>query len=235
MDYAEALNIASQEEAALKVLDIAPTDADLAALPNEGLWLINLQAQLLGDTGKPAAALARYDQLMKLPRADRPALGGIIINHALLAQGLGQPDKTISIVQSVRGQGLLSPQGMDYLDAAVVCANMQKGQPAAADAVGNRLLATTPAADVNAAARRTALICRQRWDLAAASIIKALNDPAERMDMLFELQPFLIDDRLTARDRRERAGLRLLKARPDVKAAFLKWGRDLPAAVAPPR
>ncbi len=53
--------------------------------------------------------------------------------------------------------------------------------------------------------------------------------------MLFELQPFLIADRDIVRDVRQRSGLRALKARPDVKAAFVKWGRDLPANIAPPR
>lgn len=236
LGYAEALNIASHEDEALKVLDIAKTDAELAALADEDLWAINLQAMLLADTGQPAAALKRYAQLAALPRDGRPSLAGIMVNRALLAQGLGEADQAIAIVQAMRGQSGLNENGQDYLNAVVVCANVQTNQVAAADIVGApRLLAANPPAGVNQAARRAALICRQRWDLAAASIIRALNDPDERMDMLFELQPFLIDDRPTARDRRERAGLRLLKARPDVKAAFLKWGRDLPAAVAPPR
>jgi hypothetical protein len=53
--------------------------------------------------------------------------------------------------------------------------------------------------------------------------------------MLFNLQPFLIADQGKLREARQRAALRSLKARPDVKAAFVKAGRDLPAAVAPPR
>jgi hypothetical protein len=52
---------------------------------------------------------------------------------------------------------------------------------------------------------------------------------------LFELQPFLILDHAALPGRRSRADLRALKARPDVKAAFAKWGRDLPATVSPPR
>ena len=55
------------------------------------------------------------------------------------------------------------------------------------------------------------------------------------MEMLFDLQPFLIADRDKEREKDVRAAYRALKARPDVKAAFLKVGRDLPAAVAPPR
>ncbi|MFZ4690457.1 MAG: hypothetical protein ACOYLS_14565 [Polymorphobacter sp.] len=46
---------------------------------------------------------------------------------------------------------------------------------------------------------------------------------------------FLIADQGKLREARQRAGLRALEARPDVKAAYLKVGRDLPAAVAPPR
>ena len=54
-------------------------------------------------------------------------------------------------------------------------------------------------------------------------------------DVLFELQPFLINDRPNAPDKLTKAAMRALKARADVKAAFQKYGRDLPAAVAPPR
>ena len=66
-------------------------------------------------------------------------------------------------------------------------------------------------------------------------LIKRLDDESSRDDALFELQPFLINDRPNAPDKLTKAALRALKARPDVKAAFLKHGRDLPAAIAPPR
>jgi hypothetical protein len=80
-----------------------------------------------------------------------------------------------------------------------------------------------------------ALICLGRMDDAAAAIIRRLEDPDLRTEMIFELQPFLIRDTTKLRDGEQRAALRALKARPDVKAAYLKAGRDLPAAVAPPR
>jgi hypothetical protein len=80
-----------------------------------------------------------------------------------------------------------------------------------------------------------AMICLGRMDAAAAAIIRRLGDPDDRAAMLFNMQPFLINDRPNGRDITYRAGMRALKARPDVKAAYLKAGRDLPAAVAPPR
>jgi hypothetical protein len=89
--------------------------------------------------------------------------------------------------------------------------------------------------ETNADAYLATLICLGRMDAAAAAIIKRLASPEDRVGMLFDLQPFLIADRPTPRDVGHRAALRALKARPDVKAAYLKAGRDLPAAVAPPR
>jgi hypothetical protein len=87
----------------------------------------------------------------------------------------------------------------------------------------------------NNRAVQIALSCLGRLDAAAAVLIKRLDDDSSRDDTLFELQPFLINDRPNAPDKLTKATLRTLKARPDVKAAFLKYGRDLPATVAPPR
>jgi hypothetical protein len=87
----------------------------------------------------------------------------------------------------------------------------------------------------NNRALQAANSCLKRLDAAAAVLIKRLDDEDSRDDALFDLQPFLLADRPNAPDRLTKADLRALKARPDVKAAFLKYGRDLPAAVSPPR
>jgi hypothetical protein len=89
--------------------------------------------------------------------------------------------------------------------------------------------------DANNRALQAALSCLGKLDAAAALLIKRLEMEDSRDDVLFELQPFIINDRPNAPDRVTKASLRALKARPDVKAAFLKWGRDLPTAISPPR
>jgi hypothetical protein len=89
--------------------------------------------------------------------------------------------------------------------------------------------------EANDDAYLAAMICLGRSDAAAAAIIRRLASAEDRTAMLFNLQPFLINARPTPRDVAQRAALRALKARPDVKAAYAKAGRDLPAAVAPPR
>ena len=68
LGYVEALNIASQEPDALVVADVAKTPEALAALSDREIWLVNLQAELLGDAGKGDAALAWLSRQLLLAR-----------------------------------------------------------------------------------------------------------------------------------------------------------------------
>jgi hypothetical protein len=188
---------------------------------------------MLADTGKVDAGLARITQLASLPDNGRPMLMVARINRAVLAEGLDKPDLALEAVAAAEAA---SPQMADfgklYLAAVKACALAQKGDKAAATATAAPLLAKP---DANQNAALGAMHCLGQRDAAAALLIRQIEDEKTRDETLFSLQPFLIEDRPTARDRRDRAALRALKARPDVKAAYLKYGRDLPAAVAPPR
>lgn len=233
LGYAEALNIASREPEALAVLDVARTPAELAALGDREVWLVNLQAALLGDAGQIDAALARYAALNTTPVAGRAAMAATMINHALFALSVDRPKEALAAADFADANGAAGNDfGRAYLAQARSCALTLLGKPADAAAQAAPVLAHP---EVNADAALAVMICLGQRDAAAALIIRQLGDPDERMDMLFELQPFLIADRAGARDVRQRAALRQLKQRGDVKAAFLKAGRDLPAAVAPPR
>lgn len=233
LGLAEALNIASREEEALAVTDIAPTAEDLAKFGNRDLWLVNLQAMMLADTGKVDAGLARFALLNTLPIEGRPSLVATLINQAILAESVDRPDAALAAIAQAEAKATdINDYGRRYLDAVRVCALTQLGRKAEAAAAAAPVIAKP---DANADAYRGTMICLGRMDAAAAAVIGQLKNEKTRSDMLFALQPFLITDRATARDRRERAAMRVLKARPDVKAAFLALGRDLPAAVSPPR
>lgn len=233
MGYAEALNIASREPEATKLLDVVKTPEELAKLTDTEIWLVNLHAQLLGDAGDVDGALARLAALNATPPNGRPDMIATIVSEVLLAQRLGAFEKTLALADAA--QAKLPPKGETaqlYLAQARACALADLGRKDAALAAAAPLL-SAPAA--NGDAYLAAMICLGRNDDAAAAIVRRLADPAERTGMLFDLQPFLINDRPGVPDAKGRAGLRALKARPDVRAAFLKAGRDLPAAVAPPR
>ena len=233
LGYAEALNIASREPEAAALLDVAKTPAELAALADREVWLVNLHAALLGDLGQIDAALARYAALNATPINGRSAVVATQLNAALFAESVNRPDAALAAV-AVAAAG---PAGGNeyaglYLAQVRACVLHQQGKAAEALAAAAPLLAKP---GENDDAYLAAMICLGRNDAAAKAIITRLENPETRIDMLFDLQPFLIAERAVVRGARERTAMRALKARPDVKAAFVKWGRDLPAAVAPPR
>ncbi|GGE19035.1 hypothetical protein GCM10011529_26920 [Polymorphobacter glacialis] len=234
LGYAEALNIASREPEALALLsDVVKTPAELAALNDREIWLVNLQAALLGDTGKVDEALARYDALNAAPIEGRPGLIGTIINQGLFAQGAGRAEKALAVADMADSKGPFANEFARAYTAQVrACALRQLGKPAEANAAVAALAAKP---EINDSAYISAMICLDRMDDAAAAVVQQLASEDGRNEMLFELQPFLINDRPGANDPKQRAGMRALKARTDVKAAFAKVGRDLPARVSPPR
>ena len=233
LGYAEALNIASREPEAMAIVDVAKTPAELAALDSREIWLVNLHAGLLGDAGRIDEALARLSALNATPIEGRPALISIIINQALFAASVGRPNEALAAADYAdTKKGVTSAFGNLYLVQARSCALTQLGKTAEAS-IAAAALVSKP--DGNDDAYLGAMICLGRIDDAARAIIRRLGGEDTRTDMLFGLQPFLINRRDLARDAKEREALRALKARPDVKAAFIKAGRDMPAAVAPPR
>ena len=235
LGHASALNTVSREADALALADSAKTAADMAALKEPaGLWLVNLSAQLLVDLGRVDEGLARYQALATLDPAQHSQLTGLLINHALVAAQAGRwPAALAAADLAERKVGAdLSDYGRLFLAQVRACAHHKLGDAAAATAALAPLLAAPTANDD---ATLAALLCTGRLDAAAGAIIARLEDPAKRSEALFELQPFMIADHKELPGRVTHAPWRALKARPDVQAAFAKWGRDLPAAVAPPR
>ncbi len=233
LGYAEALNIAAREPEAMAVADVAKTPAELAALDDREIWIVNLHAALLGDAGQIDAALARYHALNSTPIEGRPGLIGTIINEALFAAGADRPREALAAADAAEARSQYTNDfGKLYIAQVRACALEQLGRKPEALAAAAPVIAKP--ADNDDAYLGT-MICLGRMDDAAKAIIRRLASPDDRAEMLFDLQPFLIQDLPKVREARTRAALRQLKARPDVKAAFLKAGRDLPAAVAPPR
>ncbi len=233
LDYAEALNIASREPEAMAIADVAKTPAELAALSDREIWIVNLHASLLADAGRIDEAMARFTALNASPFEGRPALVNMMINQALLAASVDRPEAALAAADVADSKkGAISEYGKLYLAQARSCAFTELKKPAEA-AIAAAPLISKP--DGNDDAYLGTMICLGRNDAAAAAIIRRLGSEDARTDMLFALQPFLINRKDLVRDARERETLRTLKARPDVKAAYLKAGRDMPAAVAPPR
>jgi hypothetical protein len=231
---AEALNIASKEPEALARLQGVGEGADaLAAMSNREIWITNLKARLQADGGQVDKALATLDAVAALPADANPNGLAFRIIAADLAEETGRHADALKRVEAVQSPDL-NDWGKGALMAIKACALARSGQSADA-AKAAAALPSGWTKDGNNRAVQAALSCVGRTDAAAALLIKRLEDEDSRDDALFDLQPFLLADRPNAPDRMSKADLRALKARPDVKAAFLKYGRDLPAAVSPPR
>jgi hypothetical protein len=231
---AEALNIASKEpEALARIADVGTTPEALAKLTNRETWIINLKARLLADGGQIDKALATLDSVAALPAETNPNGLAFRIIAADLAEEAGRHADALKRIEAAQSADL-NDWGKAALAAIKTCALARSGQ--AADAA--KAAATLPTGwtkEGNNRALQAAFSCLKREADAAALLIKRLDDEDSRDDALFDLQPFLLADRPNAPDRMTKGDLRALKARPDVKAAFLKYGRDLPAAVSPPR
>lgn len=237
--YASALNNAAREADALVVAAAAAPDAAaLDALPEEDLWLVDLEARLLGHLGRDDEALARYESLAKSRMEGRGGLIAQIINWGLFAIELDRPQAALTATDFAASKSdAASAYGKLFIDAARTCALARLDRTPDAEAAIAPLLApaASNAKPANADALLVALLCLGRTDAAAALVVEQLQDPVRAPAMLWKLQPLLIEDREGAIDKRHRAGLRTLKARPDVRAAFTAKGRDLPPAVSPPR
>ncbi len=231
---AEALNIASKEpEALARIADVGATPDALARMSERELWVMNLKANLLADAGRVADALAALDAMAALPAEGRPGTLAFRIIAADMAVEAGRHEEALRRLAGIDAKGL-TPFAQQAIAGIRVCALARSGRTAEATAAAAGLPAGW-SADGNNRAVQAALGCLGNMAAAAALLIKRLDMPDTRDDVLFELQPFVIADRAGAPDRATKATLRSLKARPDVKAAFLRYGRDLPPAVSPPR
>jgi hypothetical protein len=231
---AEALNIASKEAQALeRIRDIGETPEALAKMSTREQWAINLKARLLADEGSVDKALAALDSVAALPAAQAPNALAFRIIAADMAEEAGRHAEALKRADAVPVADL-NDWGRHAVAAIRTCALARSGQTAdAAKAAAG--LPTAWTSGGNNRALLAAYNCLKRPDTAAAVLIRQLEDEASRDEALFDLQPFLLADRPNSPNPLTKAELRALKARPDVKAAFLKYGRDLPAAVSPPR
>ena len=69
------------------------------------------------------------------------------------------------------------------------------------------------------------MICVGDLDAAAAEVIAELDDPAQRLAMLYNLQDYAPDPNLTKHEAAGHAAWLAVRARPDVAAAIARVGR----------
>ena len=180
-------------------------------------WLLNALAYGYFDVG-------RFDDADRLMvEATSKDDVSQAINRAEMLDLAGRPAQALKALEDVTFDNT-SKYGLMWVDAARVCAKVQLGDKAAAEALLPSMRARWKD---NAKALNRALMCLDAQDEAAALYVRRLEDPVERDGALGAFRdsrpsPVISPIQAQLRDRRL-----AVQARPEVQAALRKWGRPL--------
>ena len=144
-----------------------------------------------------------------------------LINLALAQNRFGRPDDALATL-AVRdfSKSGASPYGTMLYRAARACAHHLLGRGAEASADLDYVRSHEKDAPV---AVTDLFLCRGETEAAAASVIRRLDDPEHRADMLLELSDYELAPPPLPTDRKA-LNLEAVKKRPDVKAAIARAG-----------
>lgn len=207
--------------------EFARTADSFTSMTEEGGWLIDSHATLLLRLGKPAESDARYASLRQIAIADAPWLINMIINRAEYLTRTKRDTAAWPLIEEA--ETLSKTYGSPYarqlvrrMKACVAFRTRRSEAPALVKAVLDN------AGDAEAATVE-GLMCLDQQDEAARRAIVLLADDRKRSSIVESLLP----DDLADGDPSGWGATELLQ-RPDVKVAFDKVARLLPARFAPP-
>lgn len=181
------------------------------------------------EVARAHAALGRYEEAAAAFRKGARALEdgtpnvSQLINLAGMQVDFGRPEEALATLKAFDDGRSASPYGVMEMRLARGCAHAAAGH--AREAAAELDYMRSHEAD-NPAALTNLLLCLGDMDGAAASVIRRLADPDQRVDALAQLSdydapPFTPPaDPITPK-------LAPLKARPDVKAAIARAGGTL--------
>ena len=193
----------------------------LASDADELNWSLDVRAQVLRAAGRNAEALAVYEKAAAAPeRGDANVSQTLNLAAEYVSQG--RPREALATAERM---GKASVYGQSVQAMARACAYAQLGDRASA---AKALAILRRNRDDAPGPLTHALLCTNDLDGAAAHHVAALADPDLRFSMLGRIQDYRFEDSQTAYDKEMRRRLRLVLARPEVKAAIDKVGRIVP-------
>jgi tetratricopeptide (TPR) repeat protein len=216
---AEALELLrSAEKRVAATAELMPTDT--LADPDHVNWWWNDLAKTYEALGRVEEAVDAYRQGMATPEDGAPNVSQLI-NLALAQNRFGRHDDALATLatRDLSATGA-SPYGIMLYRRARACAHHLSGRAGAAAADVEYVRShekDAPAAATNL------FLCLGDLDAAAASVLRRLDDPELRADMLLELADYDPAPAPLATDVIAR-NLEALKKRADVQAAIARAG-----------
>ena len=222
--HLEALQMAGLDDALAYGKAYIEDWARIEAVGGDAYWFVNEYAYALSRAGKPEEAFALLRRLEDLGIRENN-LVPMASNHISLLTQWGEFDTALTAIAELEalGSDLTDDYGWMWVYSAKACSLHQLARTEEAEKV--LVESIMPIADKNGSAYTRALLCLDRVDEAAASIIDRLQDEETRHRVISSFiesttpasaPPFVKE--LLARKRE-------VHARPDVQKAFKKVGR----------
>ncbi len=182
-------------------------------------WLMELRGTLLALLGRTDAAVAERERAAALPENGTSNVSQTL-NLAGKLDKLGRPREALAVLHRLSATNM-SPYGRMVLESDRACAYAQLKDEE--NFAGAMQYLRAHAADAPLAPMRVLIFAKDENGVAKA-IISLLEDPATRLQMLFELQDF-VGPKNDAAKGDTKGFLAKVLARGEVQAAIEKVGR----------
>lgn len=223
--FAALVNAGQQAEADAFARRFATTPDEVRQLTEMGGWFVNDHARMLFKSGRLAEADARFESLRELDIAKAPWLISMIINRGTGNAFRGQTAKAKAQLEEAAALAAIhgSPYAQQLVDSGRICVAAADGDATVAPALLPQVLERAEKGPIPTI---EALLCAGRRDEAAQRVIALLADEERREQAIAELnQPVVTPGSTYAYP----GAVAQLLERPDVRAAFDKVARPLPA------
>jgi len=201
--------------------------AQIEAVGEDAYWFVNEYTYALSDAAYPDRAQAVIGKLVELGVYENADLISMAINRAQLLLHWGDFEATLIAVQEIENlEGdFASDYGWMWVYHAKVCALYQLNRKDEALDLLSKLI--DPISDSNASAFTKTMLCVDKLDKAAESIVGRLHDPDDMktaISSFYELRDLESVPTFMAELQRRAQQVR---ARPEVREALDKVGRIL--------
>lgn len=224
---ARALLALNQSAEALAVLDAATAKAKAPAKPgaepafkdidDELSWTLNLRSIVLMRLGREEEGLAVLRE-GAAQKEDGELNTSQVLNLAGVYNDLGRPKEALETVAKV---GAMSEFGKAVRLQAEACAYAQLGDD---KAMRTRIEDLRKLTVFNPGALETALLCANDLDAVAKIWLERVKDPEKRAGLLYKVQDFPKRAHRGVYEIEIDRRFDLVKARPEVRAAILRYG-----------
>ena len=199
----------------------------LVAEGEDGFWFANAYAQALDHAGRHEESDKVFEKLMSIGLAQEGNLVSMALNHMTAMVGRGEFQKALdkAVAYEANDDFDASDFGMGFLYYVKACSQYQLGKTTeASETYENQLL---PIADENLGIKTVTLVCMERDNEAAKTLIARLESERHRPGTLpiyvtdtvpLDVNSFTIDQANRVRE---------IAYRPEVKKVFDKYGRSI--------